>query len=64
MAVREVVMSKKRYTEEFKIEAVRQVTERGYSVAEVAGRLGRYDFRYGHYPHRYHMVAAHRLLTH
>jgi len=29
-------MSSKRYTEEFKIEAVRQVTERGYSVAEVA----------------------------
>ena len=32
--------SGKRYTEEFKIEAVRQVTERGYSVAEVAERLG------------------------
>jgi transposase len=40
MAVREVFMSSKRYTEEFKVEAVRQVTERGYSVAEVAGRLG------------------------
>ena len=23
----------------------------------------RYDIRYGHYPHRYHMVTAHRLLT-
>jgi transposase len=33
-------MSSKRYTEEFKIEAVKQVTERGYSVAEVAARLG------------------------
>ncbi len=33
-------MSIKRYTEEFKIEAVRQVVERGHSVAEVAGRLG------------------------
>lgn len=34
-------MSKgKRYTEEFKIEAVKQVTERGYSVNEVAERLG------------------------
>ena len=33
-------MKGKRYTEEFKIEAVRQVTERGYSVAEVAERLG------------------------
>ena len=34
-------MSKgKRYTEEFKIEAVKQVTERGHSVYDVAGRLG------------------------
>jgi len=33
-------MSSKRYTEEFKNEAVKQVTERGYSVAEVAARLG------------------------
>jgi transposase len=34
-------MSKgKRYTQEFKIEAVKQITERGYPVAEVAERLG------------------------
>lgn len=33
-------MSKHRYTPEFKDEAVRQVTERGHSVAEVAERLG------------------------
>ena len=33
-------MSSKRYTEEFKIEAVKQVTERGYSASEVAKRLG------------------------
>lgn len=32
-------MSGKRYPESFKIEAVRQVTERGYSVAEVSRRL-------------------------
>jgi transposase len=32
--------SGKRYTEEFRMEAVKQVTERGYSVAEVADRLG------------------------
>ena len=32
-------MSGKRYPEEFKIEAVKQVTEKGYSVAEVATRL-------------------------
>ena len=33
-------MSGKRYPEEFKIEAVKQVTERGYKVGEVADRLG------------------------
>ena len=33
-------MSGKRYSEEFRIEAVRQVTDRGYKVSEVAGRLG------------------------
>ena len=33
-------MSNKRYTEEFKIEAVKKVTERGHKLAEVAKRLG------------------------
>jgi len=33
-------MSSKRYPEEFKIEAVKQVVGRGHSVAEVASRLG------------------------
>ena len=33
-------MSSKRYPEEFKIEAVKQITERGYPVAEVAARIG------------------------
>jgi len=33
-------MSSKTYTEEFRLEAVKQVTERGYSQAEVARRLG------------------------
>ena len=33
-------MSSKRYTEEFKVEAIKQVTERGYPVSEVANRLG------------------------
>ena len=32
-------MSGKRYPEEFKIEAVKQVVDRGYSVADVAERL-------------------------
>jgi transposase len=33
-------MSSKRYPEEFKIEAVKQITERGHSVADVTGRIG------------------------
>lgn len=40
MAIEEVCMSGKRYTDEFKIEAVKQVIERGHSVKEVADRLG------------------------
>ena len=32
-------MSAKRYPDEFKIEAVKQVTDRGHSVADVAKRL-------------------------
>jgi transposase len=31
-----MLMNSKRYPEEFKIEAVRQVTEKGHSVAEVS----------------------------
>jgi len=33
-------MSRKRYPEEFKIEAVKQVTEAGYSAITLAERLG------------------------
>ena len=33
-------MSTERFTPEFKEEAVRQIVERGYSVAEVSARLG------------------------
>ena len=33
-------MSRRRYTEEFKVAAVRQVTIEGHSVPEVAKRLG------------------------
>ncbi len=33
-------MSSRRYSEEFKIEAVKQVTERGHSVSDVSKRLG------------------------
>ena len=33
-------MSSKRYAEEFKMEAVKQITERRYPVAGVSARLG------------------------
>jgi len=40
MAYSEVFMSNKRYTDECKMEAVSQVTDRGFKVADVAERLG------------------------
>ena len=33
-------MTSKRYTEEFKIEAVKQIAENRYPIAEIASRLG------------------------
>jgi len=33
-------MSKQRFTPEFKAEAIKQITERGYSVKDVSERLG------------------------
>lgn len=33
-------MSSKRYPDEFKIETVKQVVDRGHSVTDEAGRLG------------------------
>ena len=33
-------MGKSNFTEEFKISAVQQITDRGYSVADVSARLG------------------------
>ena len=33
-------MGHRKYSEEFKAEAVRQVVDRGYSVADVAARVG------------------------
>lgn len=40
MAFQKVLRSRTRYTDEFKIEAVRQVRDRDYSVINVADRLG------------------------
>jgi transposase len=39
-ATEEVTMSNRKYTEEFRAEAIKQVTERGYKVREVCERLG------------------------
>ena len=33
-------MQRRKFSREFKIEAVKQVTDRGHSTSEVAGRLG------------------------
>ncbi len=33
-------MSDKRYTDEFKVEAIKQIAERGHSVRDVSRRLG------------------------
>ncbi len=40
-------MAGERYTEEFKLAAVKQVTEKGYSIADVAKRLYNWRDRYG-----------------
>lgn len=37
-------MGTPRFTPEFQEEAVRQITERGYSVAEVSDRRGLFSF--------------------
>jgi transposase-like protein len=36
----EDIAYRKRFTEEFKLEAIKQITERHYSAAEVSARLG------------------------
>lgn len=58
-------MSGKRYSEEFKIEAVRQVTDRGYKISDVARRLGvttksLYDWinRYGDESSQHQMITG------
>ena len=40
MATAEVSMSNKQYTDEFRAEAVKQVLERGFTVVDVAARIG------------------------
>ena len=33
-------MGKENFTEDFRLDAIKQITERGYSVADVSKRLG------------------------
>lgn len=40
MATVEVFMSVRQYTDEIKAEAIKQVVERGFTVVEVAARIG------------------------
>jgi transposase len=54
-------MSGKRYTEEFKIEAVKQVTERGHRLADVAARLGVTTYSMYAWMKRYGVPEAQRL---
>jgi transposase-like protein len=53
-------MGTKRFTEEFKIEAVKQITERGHAVAEVAGRLGVSTHSLHQWTKRYSVPQAER----
>ena len=55
-------MIHKQLTEEFKIEAVRQVTDRGFAVKEVAGRLGVSSWSLYQWIKRYGIPAEKRLV--
>lgn len=57
-------MKSKRYTEEFKVEAVKQITERGHAVADVAGRLGMSTYSLYQWIKRYSMPQADRIAAH
>ena len=54
-------MSNKRYPEEFKIEAVKQITERGHAVADVASRIGVSQHSFYEWIKRYSLPAAERI---
>ncbi len=53
-------MSNKRYAEEFKIEAVKQITERGHAVADVANRIGASQHSLYEWLKRYSLPPAER----
>ncbi len=58
-------MSGKRYSEEFKLEAIKQITERGYKATEVAERLGvtpkslsDWQKKYGNTSHQHQTITS------
>ena len=58
-------MSGKRHTEEFKIEAVKQVTDRGYKIVKVAERIevsvkspGDWVKKYGDFGSRHQTITS------
>jgi len=50
-----------RFTEEFRVEAVKQVTERGFAVSDVSQRLGVSPHSLGEWIKRYGIPAEERL---
>jgi transposase len=54
-------MSAKRYPEEFKIEAVKQILEHGHSVADVSRRLGVSTHSLNQWIRLQQIPAAHQL---
>jgi transposase-like protein len=63
-------MSSQRYTDEFKIEAVKQITEEGHTVPDVAKRLGvtsnslyKWVKKYGESPERAAAIRTERAET-
>lgn len=58
-------MSSKRYPEEFKIEAIKQIVERGHKASDVANRLGvttksldNWQKKYGSNNPRHQMITS------
>ena len=54
-------MKSTRYTEEFKVEAVKQITERGHAVADVSARLGMSTYSLYQWIKRYSMPEVERI---
>jgi transposase len=56
-------MSGKRYPREFKLEAIKQITERGYKIGDVAERLGVTTKSLGDWLKKYSDIDNHQHRT-